>query len=224
MKTLTTLLACVAITVAFGQTEPSEKPVRFIFKMSPQHLIMNTLKIGGELLNKDRTKSFQVMLHAIANDKSNADYYYWSNGAPYNGVGAEFTFKKYLSPMQEMTTRKGRQYMQGIYFGGIIQGGAYSRDFDGFTEYWDMQTQSWISERYTYSIKAQNIAAGFTIGFHRIYWKVLSLDAFMGAGYQLRNQKTTGETPDYYGEGYDFTYPNYYGILPKVGLNIGVTL
>jgi hypothetical protein len=223
MKALTTLLACVAISAAFSQTESTEKPVHFIFKMSPQHLFVNTLKVGGEILNEERTKSFQFMINAIANDKKDDDYY-WTTGAPYNGLGAELAYKKYLSPMRELTTRRGRQFLQGIYFSGLIQGGGYTRDFEGSDSFWDSQSQTWVTDYYQYSTKVQNIAVGFTIGLHRIYWKVLSLDAYIGAGYQIHNQTTSGETPEYYYEDYGIIYPNYTGILPKFGLSLGLVL
>jgi hypothetical protein len=225
MKTLATLLACVAITVALAQTESTEKPIRYIFKTSPQHLVLNILKVGGEVVNKSRTGSFQLMIHAIANNRNDS---YWSSAMPYNGFGTEFTFKKYLFPLQTLTTRKGRQFSQGIYLGGFLQGGIYSGDFEGTdSDYsWDDTVQDWVRTEtpYDYSTKAQNVAAGFTIGFHRVYWKVLSLDAFIGAGYQSGYQKITGNPSEWADEYYDFAEPHYTGMLPKFGLNLGLVL
>jgi hypothetical protein len=226
MKILTTLMACVTYATAFGQTETSEKQIKYIFKMSPQHLVVNMLKVGGEVVNRSGTGSFQLMLQAISNNKNEN---YWTNsGMPYNGFGAELMFKKYLFPLQTITTRKGRQFSQGIYFAGFLQGGLYSGDFAGTEHTWDWDdvTQTYIRSDYDYdfSTKAQNVAAGFTIGLHRVYWKVLSLDAFMGAGYQAGHQKITGNPSEYANELYNFTDPYYYGILPKFGLNLGLAL
>jgi hypothetical protein len=224
MKSLTIILACKAMTVAFGQTELTEKPIRYIFKTSPQHLVVNVLKVGCEIVNQSGTGSYQVMLHAIANNKNET---YWSSSIPYNGFGTELMFKKYLYPLQTITTRKGRQFSQGIYLGGFIQGGIYSGDFEGTdSDYsWDETSQTYVRTEsdYDYSTKAKNVAAGFTIGFHRVYWKVLSLDAFIGAGYQAGHQKITG-TRSEWAEFYDFKKPHFYGVLPKFGLNLGLVL
>lgn len=226
MKTLCVLIAYLAISSAFSQNEPTEKPIKYIFKMSPQHLAVNVLKVGGEVVNTSGTGSFQLMLQAISNNKNES--YWTNNGMPYNGFGTELMFKKYLFPLQKITTRKGRQFSQGIYFGGFLQGGLYSGDFAG-TEHtwnWDNTTQTYVRTDYDYdfSTKAKNAAAGFVIGLHRVYWKVLSLDAFMGAGYQAGHQKITGNPSEWANELYNFTDPYYYGILPKFGFNLGLVL
>ena len=214
------LLLFTTTQIVFGQIE-TEKPVRFVFKMSPQHLTLNMLKIGGEVFSKTGGTSYQFMLQAASNNRnSNA----FGNSFDYNGGGLELTYKKYLSPLQEITTRKGRQFMQGIYFGGFIQGGLYGGDHSYYEWSWDDQTQTNIRTEYNYSTKAKNMAGGFMIGIQRIYWKVLSLDAFIGAGYQVGHQKFTGNPTEWASYVYDFTEPHYYGILPKFGLNIGLKL
>ena len=68
------------------------------------------------------------------------------------------------------------------------------------------------------------MAFGLAIGIQQIFWKVLSFDVFVGAGYQVSDKKIKGDASDWYSDYYDFTDPGYYGILPKIGLHLGLTL
>ena len=218
-----TIALWIAITsqLATAQSENPSQSKNFLFKMSPQHLTMNMLKVGGERLNKSRTKSFQLYVQVVSNNKRE-DYAGSSFG--HDGLGSEFMYKKYLLPFKELTNRKGRQFTQGIYFGGFIQGGYYKGNFrnNGFS--WNPMTQTQISYTYDYLEKVSNGALGFTIGIQRLFWKVLTLDAYLGAGYQLSNQNITGTAPAWVTDFYDFNEVNYVGILPKFGLTIGVVL
>jgi hypothetical protein len=221
MKKLIILVALAAIRPVFGQTDVVISPSNLIFKMSPQHLALNMLKVGLEKINKSGTRSFQFYLQAVANDKRDN---YGGSTFGYDGIGVEFMIRKYLSPMQQVTTRKGRQFMQGIYFGGFIQGGIYSGKVDDEWISWDPITQTYSSTTYKYTDKPKNVATGFTIGMQRIYWKVLTLDAYIGAGYQISQQNISGNAPEWAVEYYDFTEANYQGILPKIGITIGLAL
>jgi hypothetical protein len=202
------------------QKEPATKPIKYLFKMSPQHLTLNMLKVGLEKVNTDATNSIQLYAQVIANN--DRDTYFWNNG--YDGGGFELMFKRYLLPIQEATTRKGKPYTQGIYLGGFLQAGAYHGNFADIYTSWDPITQNYITVEYNYKDKTSNGAFGFTIGLQRIFWKVLALDAYVGAGYQLRNQQVVGDKPIWVYDYIDFSDVNYRGILPKLGLTVGLVL
>lgn len=208
-----------------AQEENAKPAYSWIFKTSPQHLTRNMLKVGGEFFNPTKTKSYSIFLQAVSNNKSN-DPYPLDRILPYNGAGIEISFRKYLSPFQEMTSKRGRVFEQGIYFSGFVQAGAYSGDFTYDDYVYNDQTQTYDMITYHYSKSAKNGALGFSIGVQRTFWKVLSLDAYLGAGFQISNLDVEGQTPDqYYGvSDYDLDQPGYYGILPKVGLLLGITL
>ena len=70
-----------------------------------------------------------------------------------------------------------------------------------------------------------NGGLGFTIGYQKTLWQVLFLEAFGGGGIQFADRKVTGQAPEYAYYDYDtITDPAYKGILPKIGMNIGIGL
>ncbi len=215
-------LILVALAFAGFKTfcQQEDQFSRYVFKMSPQHLTQNILKAGVEIFNSEHNKSFSILAQAVANNKSK-DYYEYN--IPYNGFGTELSFKKYLSPFRPAENRKGRMVIQGIYFSSFLQGGIYKGNYD-YTEYtWDPQTSTSTPIEVKFSKSAKNIAAGFTIGLQRSLWKVLTFDVYLGAGVQGSQTKIAGVLPGYY-YGSGLFQPDYYGILPKAGLLIGVGL
>lgn len=218
-------LLSVSTSSLWSQGEEEKNNYSWIFKVSPQHLTRNMLKVGGEFFNGKKTRSYSVLLQVVSNNKSN-DPYSFDRILPYNGGGVEVSFRKYLSPFQDLTSKRGRAFQQGIYFSGFIQAGTYSGDFQYDDYVYNTQTSTYEIITYQYSKSAQNGALGFSIGVQRTFWKVLSLDAYLGAGYQIANLKNEGQTPEHiYGNyDYDLDQPSYYGILPKVGLLLGITL
>ena len=211
----------MAFSILAAQSQETAAPSRFMFKMSPQHLFQNTLKIGGEFFSKSKPSSFTLFLHAVSNNRDQDPYWLF----PYNGGGAEISYRQYILPIQTRTTRKGRSFTQGIYFSAFLQGGAYKGDYDFWDGHYDRVTNQYTEEHIIYQETAQNLATGFSIGLQQIYWKTLSLDLYLGAGYQAGQRSITGTTPD---EPYNYTGPlddaGYTGVLPKGGLMLGIFL
>jgi hypothetical protein len=197
-------------------------PFKWIFKMSPQHLTQKVLKVGGEVFNESKTRSYQLFLQAVSDNKNGE--YFCCDDFGYNGFGTEIGMRRYLLPFKEVTNRRGRQFTQGIYFSGFLQGGLYRGDFEGIDYVYDPGLNTSTPIAYDYTSNVRNVAVGFTIGLHRVIWKVLSLDVYMGAGYQASNEKMTGQKPDLNYYYYLLNSPRYYGILPKVGVYLGLTL
>jgi len=190
--------------------------------MSPLHLSQNTLKAGGEFFTRQKKSSVILFLHAVSNNSDKDPSWLF----PYEGGGAEIAYRKYIAPIQTFTTRKGRSYTQGIYFSAFLQGGVYQGDYDYWDTNYDWITQTRTQEHIVYQESAKNLATGFTIGLQQIYWKILSLDLYLGAGYQIAQSSITG-TPanDTYLE-YSSALDDagYAGVLPKGGLLIGIYL
>ena len=201
-----------------------EKPFsKYLFKMSPQYLFQNTLKAGVEVMNQPRTKSFTFLLNAVANNKNEDDRY---RANPYNGAGLEIQTRKYLNPLTIQKSKRGKEYYQSVYFSGLVQGGSYNAKYDYSTYTWDPVTQTSVSVDVKYKSTVQNVALGFTIGLQRTLWKVLTIDGYIGAAYQISAVNVSGQKPnnDYFYENSGILSPQYYGVLPKVGVMIGVTL
>jgi hypothetical protein len=204
----------------FAQTHAQEKinqdnfssPIsRTIFKISPQHFVDNTLKIGIERFNKAHSKSLEFSMGVRADNKS----VYATEG--FIGLAGEFQYRLYVNPLRELTSQKNKKYSQGIYLAGFIQGASYSSDRvyqpDQFT-------------RVIYSEHTGNWAGGFTIGWQRVFWNSLFLDIYCGGGMQWSDVIHMGSVPRYayYDDSSEVLSPGYQGIIPKLGVKLGLGL
>ena len=177
------------------------------------------MKIGVELINKRQTSSVSLFGQYTSNNKSRDPYIFF----PYSGWGLEFSYKKYLKGFREIyNSRTLNRIMQGIYFAGFAQGGMYQGHYvyeptvidpNGLPFYFHNETIS-------------NIAGGFTFGINRLYWNLISLDIFVGAGLQASYVSMSGDKLNSY---WNKNFPSvsdagYYGIIPKGGLQLGIVL
>lgn len=220
MKPLLTLVGMLYLAQIAAQTE---MPGRLMFKMSPQHLTMNTLKAGVEVFNRAKPASIVVFVKAASNNAEKEPYPLF----PYKGIGLELAHRKYIAPIREATNRKGKPFTQGIYFSLFLQGGAYKGDYDFLDVHYDFVTQVRTETQIKYSESAQQIAAGFTIGLQRIFWKTLAVEAFIGTGYQVGFNRFKGDKPNTpYALRQDSALDNagYSGVIPKGGILLGIFL
>jgi hypothetical protein len=201
MKKLLILLFLPACLIA------QDKAKQYMFKMSPQHLTLNMLKVGVERINKNQTKSFSIYLFGAANDRNQS----YSN-FPYSGGGAEIQTRKYLNTFSIKTNNKGQSFSQSVYLAGFAQGGLFR-----WTNIYTDQTSHQYLDK--------NVALGFAIGLQRTFWKVLVIDVFAGGGFQKGWSEASPATPVRWTFSNDrFSGPGYTGILPKVGFNLGLMI
>jgi len=197
-----------------------------LFKTTPQNFLVNTLKIGVEVFNKSRTKSYSLYLNGRLDSDNGAQAYYYDDF--YQGFGAEFQYRKYLNGFTSKKSRRGNDFLQGVYFGGYLNGGTFSNKGEFWISNYDNNTGQVIRSSVYREEYILNVGTGFTIGYHRTFWKVLFFDAYLGGGVQLstvdRNFGTT--VPDeYYTQYYNgINAPHYRGIMPKIGIALGVAL
>ena len=221
-----TLLLLVALNLEFvsAQDTPLEIPGT-LFKIAPQNFIDNTLKVGAEAFSKNKKYSYTVYFSAsYSYTESNQNNYYYPAG-----FGGEFQFRKYIAPLSLNTTRRGKEYLQGIYVGLYAQGGKYETQDSQLAFIFDPNTSVQTPVTYTKQEDITSIGGGFTIGFHRTLWKVLYFDVYLGGGLQggdIIKTYTPDIPPEPYGfyEYYDIFDPRYHGVMPKFGLHIGVML
>jgi|SRR5690349_14640769 len=207
-------------TRAFAQeTEPL---VRTVFKLSPQHFTINSLKAGVERFNKDHSASIVLFATArLENNEGTIDF-----RDRFDGLAGELQLRKYISPLQTRTSKKGNEYQQGIYGAAYVQGGSYSGKFKGEYTYYDPGTGTYPTQvSYDYSESIGNWGLGFTIGYQKTLWQVIFVEAFIGGGVQWSDRISMGLQPDVlYYDYIGINHPGYKGILPKMGLNIGIGL
>lgn len=211
--------ACLSAAVADAQ-EP-ETISRTIFKLSPQHFTENSLKGGVEHFNKKHSASLIVLITGRMEKNE-----YSIHGDGYDGLAGELQLRRYISPMKAIVAKNNKVYHQGIYGAVYVQGGSYSGDFRRDYFFYDPNTGSTVTEvQYDYEDHVGNWGGGFTIGYQRTFWQVIFVEAFVGGGLQFSDRILTGKlpsTPDY--SHYGIADPYYRGILPKIGLNIGIGL
>ncbi len=223
MKSIISVLLTLYAIASLGQSESIKVP-RVLFKASPGHFSINTLKLGIEVFNQAKTKSLVFYGYGQLQSSNNQSIY----SENYDGLGGELQYRKYISPLKSFTTRKNRNYIQGIYAGAYAQAGSFSREgnyiFYSYTgSYPPPSNNVYIHE------SVGNWGTGFTIGVQRTLWSVLFIDAYIGGGIQWSDiTQTITAAPgtnlnDYYSYR-SVTSPSYQGVFPKFGVQLGIAL
>lgn len=211
----------------FSQQDESLIPPKVLFKISPQHFAINTLKVSAEFFNKDKNKSVSIFAYGRFDADTNSEPYYYGD-ARYKGLGGEIQYRKYISPIRAFTTRRNRNYLQGIYVGGYAQGASYANNGEFVNYSFDPNTKQYVQSTGTINESIGNWGTGFTIGVHRTIWSVLFIDVYVGGGIQWSDiirtvTPPTSNNSDYYYYG-GIISPGYQGVMPKFGLLLGVAL
>jgi hypothetical protein len=197
----------------------------FLLKLAPQNFTQNELKMWGEIfLGAERKKSLNLSLYGRLSQQDQTMYFY--PGEVYTGLGTEIAYRKYISPIKKMETRRGKSFLQGIYASGYVQAGRFSSEGTITTYVYPTNNSPVATAQYDVREEVSNMGFGFTLGVNRTLWKVLFIDAYIGGGLQFANQTLSEPLPPnaFYGFYNDITDPGYQGILPKFGLLIGVRL
>jgi len=216
------LIGLLMFSFASSFAQETEPLSRSVFKMSPQHFTQNALKAGLERFNKTHSASLSLFVTArLDNNENTAD-----NWEGYDGLAGELQIRKYISPMKARMSKKGNSYHQGVYGAAYVQGGSYSGEFSGEYTTFDPNTGMYTNHvLYNYSESIGNWGLGFTIGYQKTLWQVVFMEAFIGGGVQFSDPISMGMEPDQSPYQYiGITHPAYKGILPKIGVNIGIGL
>jgi hypothetical protein len=225
MRIITSCVLILWSISAFSQDEQTLTPPRALFKAAPQNFAINTLKIGTEIFNKVHTKSYSIYVYGRFDSNNASEYYYYGDDF-YKGLGGEFQYRKYISPLKSYVTKRNKNYLQGIYISGYVQAAAFKNEGDFI--YYNYDPNTGQQYNYTTHVKenVNNWGTGFTLGVHRTLWSILFIDAYLGGGVQwsdLKNNYNPAIPMRYYSYS-GITSPAYQGIMPKFGIQIGVAL
>jgi len=226
MRVLSLSLFVLISISAICQDQASLSLPRALFKVAPQNFAENTLKIGTEIFNKKRTKSYSLYVYGRFDSNNSSEPYYYGDDF-YKGLGGEFQYRKYISPLQNYTTRKGKTFLQGIYVSGYLQAAAYKNEGEFIYYSYDPSTGQHTNYHVTMEESIGNWGTGFTIGVHRTLWNVLYIDAYIGGGIQWSDviRMSNSNLSNYNYSSYSgITDPAYQGIMPKFGLQLGIAL
>lgn len=220
------LLSIISIP-AFCQDSEELSVPRALFKTTPQSFLTNTLKVGVEVFNKTRTKSYSLYLSGRLDGDNGAPAFYYEDDF-YRGLGGEFWYRKYLNGFSVRKTKRDREFIHGVYVAGYLTGGSYVNKGEFTTNHRDFNTGQVTSTSYYVDDNILNVGTGFTIGYHRTLWKTLFLDIYIGGGAQISEIDRKYDpitSSDYYYSSYNgIASPGYQGIVPKFGIALGVAL
>ncbi|MCU0420012.1 MAG: hypothetical protein MUC38_10195 [Cyclobacteriaceae bacterium] len=200
--------------------EVGSMPSRTWAKISPQHFVINTFQLGVEHFTPDFSGSWNFS-GGFRSQGGSGTY-----DTEIQGGELDIQYRKYVRPMKVYTGRKNRNYVQGVYVGPFVNGGAYAVD-DQYSSTWisvDQNGRQVIqSQTYGSVYDTRHVAGGLTIGVQRTFWEVLALDVFVGGGVRFSHVEMRATTPNwsYYTGVLD---PGFSGIFPRIGIKLGISL
>jgi hypothetical protein len=217
MKKIVFLLsAAMAVLSAFAQPKTDMQVPSTILKFSPQHLIRGGLWMTGEFIGEDQKKAHQFGLEVMYR-QPNDIYTGIIKGL---GFTAEYQFKYYLNRFHIEKTLTGKQSANGYYVGIFGQFGQYDEK-SSYTVY--QQNPPYNNEERTNEVKTTAVYPGFVIGLQKSLGESFYVDFYAGAGMRVSNSTVKIDDPSFdykQSPGGYFIYHN--GLLPKVGMSIGV--
>ena len=203
----------VLLLLCFGFAEAQEENYpKNLIKFSPEKFTFSTFELTWEHF-KSADKSFNLYMQA----STDALWHEYTGGL----LGVEF--KKYAMPFGR--SKKGKDFSHGFYGSLFLQGGYYQATEDGYyyNSVWDPNTQTYVDDfGYTESdFEVLSVFPGITVGYQRTFWNVLFFEAYVGGGIRFGEIKPDGNANNYYFELIDY---GYRGVLPKVGMRLGMSL
>ena len=215
MKSKITLFTVLALTlsVAFGQDPVHQTIPNSIVKFLPIELAYSTFMIELEDFNKQGTRSTSFGIGATYSERT--DY----EDEKVSGIKGELIHRIYISPFSQRTSKKGRNYMLGIY-GGLFLRGGYEKIESDFN-FWNGAT----STDQTNTREGTWIFPGAMIGVARTYWDKLLIDLYLGAGVRAVNVDDSNPNFDHFYDYYYHVSPlDYGGVAPNIGVKMGLWL
>lgn len=193
---------------------------RTLVKISPQHVVVNTLQMGTEHFTSNfaRSLAFDVGIRYHGQFLDTEDLIE-------RGVDLGFQYRTYIRGLASVTTHRKRTIVQGIYAGPFVHGGMVRRrQITGFySTYIGGVTPPRFEQRIDRNdFEEYFFATGFTVGVQRIFWNVLAVDVFAGGG--MRWSQVQFLAPQQRPLNTDVITPGYQGIFPRIGFKIGVAL
>jgi hypothetical protein len=121
-------------------------------------------------------------------------------------------------------SKRGNPFHQGVYGAVYLQGASHSGTFSDDYYYTGPDGVPVLGSTYSYKEVIGNWGGGFIIGYQKTLWQVIFFEAFVGGGIQFSDIiRSEQQGTTFFSVG-GITYPGYRGILPKVGLNVGLAL
>lgn len=196
--------------------EDLRKPI--IIKLSPFHFFDRQLSLTGDFFDKSYRRSTAITLNLI----------YADNSRVYD-VGTSLQLERRFFPRGFMpdTSNPNRNSASGFYFGmGLQLGYSEFNDFEGNRQYYGPNPQQPDDD--DVSITSMWASPMVSLGYQLILWDALYLDAYVGGGIKFNQTEKTAnkksmDISQYYQDP-DIFSRHYKGIVPRVGITLGIGL
>ncbi|HXA01342.1 MAG TPA: hypothetical protein VNW99_05095 [Cytophagaceae bacterium] len=185
-----------------------------IYKISPQHLTVNTFSLTLERASYALSRtSLNISPFVTYYDRQN----YLNTSEKVAGAGLELGKKIYVSKVDSASPLKG------FYASGSLTYGYYSADYQktndsSYTNPFNYHYLSYTSSGKNYHENIQKIGADVFIGYQFSIKKVFYIDAFFGAGMRY-GISSLGDNSYYKASLIDIGHS---GIIPKAGVKLGL--
>ena len=189
------------------------KPARHIFKFSPLHFIKNTFQVGYEHLNAKLNRSWNVSL-GFAGNRGNGVIWNYDHKI-YDthffdielGFSVETQFRFYASGFSKNLNKHENRIQHGTYLAPFLK-----------IEYCQLHGGTY-TQYSAYRPAFFTLYPGVLIGYQKVFFNKVSMDLFIGGGVRYTS---LDNTVYYYNPQINSSI--YEGVLPKLGLNIGIAL
>lgn len=163
-------------------------------------------------MTQDKKMAHQVSLEAIYREPAGQNYGVYKS----TGVTFEYMFKYYPSRMH-VEKKNNKERISGFYTGVFAQAGSYTQ-LSSYTVY----TGSFPNPNTKMKNELRTTAfyPGFVFGRQQSIGESMYIDFYIGAGMRIANPVLTTEDPNFdYSDG---IFINNSGVMPKIGMTIGI--
>ncbi|RAW01695.1 hypothetical protein [Pseudochryseolinea flava] len=193
-------LLMTTLVAAQEQIEPTFSMPRATVKMAPMKFFERNFELGVELFDKSYKRSLNLDVGFKSGDEDFDEA---------RGYNVELGFRRY-APFMKFHQKGDRSFYRGIYYSLSVRAQYFKgKEIDANDYYREQKTTS--------------IAPAFTLGWQRTLWEALVLDIYVGGAVRFaENEYPYGEIDQH--QDVSIFNPRYEGIMPKIGVKIGIGL
>lgn len=211
MKKIFVFIILVLPSLTFGQSDHFNN--RNAIKISPVEFGKAEFQISFERYFGDRSSSFTFTPSITLKENNNESIEGFQ-------VGGQYRF--YLSHLRSDTREVFLGFHNiGLYTGLYAQYQDYQNDYK--FSWWDMDTNTQLNGEFTKKVTAAE--GGAIIGVQIDITQRILVDFFVGGGIRYADFTDSKEgvvEENYYYEEYGVFDPEYKGVKPKIGFQIGI--
>jgi hypothetical protein len=204
-RVLTFFLFISALAVSAQDSEPASTFVmpRTLVKMAPLKFFERTFELGVETFDRNYKRSLNIDLGFKSGDEDFDDA---------RGYNFELGYRRY-APSMKFKSNGDRNFYRGIYYSLSVR-----------TQYFEGEETTYDNnDPVTRRQKTKSIAPGFTLGWQRTLWEALTLDIYVGGAIRFAETEYPDGVIDQHQDVSIFN-PRYEGIMPKIGIKLGIGL